>query len=108
MLHVAGEGRCRSLFSHAGIRAHHLAAHRDTHFTFIRDLKIGDEITLERIDGSDAAYRVRGFETVRWDEFTYPAHGGDGLLALATCWPFGSQTRGPLRRVVWAERVGGA
>lgn len=83
-----------------------LAAHRDTHFTFIRDLKIGDEITLERIDGSDAAYRVRGFETVRWDEFTYPAHGGDGLLALATCWPFGSQTRGPLRRVVWAEQVG--
>ena len=85
-----------------------LAAHRDTHFTFIRDLKIEDEITLERIDGSHAAYRVRGFETVRWDEFTYPAHGGDGLLALATCWPFGSQTRGPLRRVVWAERVGGA
>ena len=84
-----------------------LAAHRDTHFTFIRDLKIEDEITLERIDGSHAAYRVRGFETVRWDEFTYPAHGGDGLLALATCWPFGSQTRGPLRRVVWAERVGG-
>lgn len=82
-----------------------LAAHRDTHFEFIRDLDVGDELTFERIDGSAETYRVRSFQTVRWDEFAYPAHGGPGLIALATCWPFGSQVRGPLRRVVWAEKL---
>ncbi len=83
-----------------------LAAHRDTHFEFVRDLKAGDTISLDRIDGSSVTYRVRGFETVRFDEFTYPAHGGSGLLALTTCWPFGSQVSGPLRRVAWAEKLG--
>lgn len=82
-----------------------LSAHRDTHFAWIGELRVGDDISLERIDGSIATYRVRGFRTVRWDEFTYPAQGGAGLLALTTCWPLDAQTRGPLRRVVWATRV---
>ena len=83
-----------------------LAAHRDTHFEFVRDLQAGDLVTLDRIDGTSETYRVRGFETVRFDEFTYPAHGGSGLLALTTCWPFGSQVSGPMRRVAWAEKLG--
>jgi sortase A len=82
-----------------------LAAHRDTHFAFVRELSVGDEVVLERIDGSRTAYRIARFETVRWDEFAYPAHGGDGVLALTTCWPFGAQVPGPLRRVAWAQRI---
>jgi len=82
-----------------------LAAHRDTHFTFVRDLEVGDTITLSRIDGSDTQYAVTAFETVRWDEFSYPTHGADGLLALTTCYPFDTHEPGPLRRIVWAERV---
>lgn len=82
-----------------------LAAHRDTHFQFVRDLKTGDEIVMERIDGTRARYRVTGLETVRWDEFSYPADGGDGVLALTTCFPFDTHTPGPLRRVAWAERI---
>lgn len=82
-----------------------LAAHRDTHFLFVRDLMAGDQILMERIDGTEARYRVTGFETVRWDEFSYPADGGDGVLALTTCFPFDTHTPGPLRRVAWAERM---
>ena len=86
-----------------------LAAHRDTHFEFVADLTPGDEIAFERIDGSAALYRITQLETVRWDEFTHPhdGHGfGDGgLLALTTCYPFDSDTPGPLRRVAWAELV---
>lgn len=82
-----------------------LSAHRDTHFDFVGELEVGDELTFERVDEEAATYRVRGFQTVRWDEFTYPAQGGAGLLALTTCWPLDAQVRGPLRRVVWAERV---
>ena len=80
-----------------------LAAHRDTHFRFVKDLKAGDELSLQRVDGRTARYRVAGFQTVRWDEFGYPANAPGGLLALATCYPFGTDTPGPLRRIVWAE-----
>jgi len=83
-----------------------LAAHRDTHFRFVRDLRAGDAIALERIDGSVARYRVRSLSTVRWDRFAYPAGGSTELLALATCYPFDSDRPGPLRRIAWAERVG--
>ncbi len=82
-----------------------LAAHRDTHFEFVQDLSIGDEIVLERIDGSSVTYRIGSLETLRWDEFTYPADGGEGLLALTTCFPFDTDKPGPLRRVAWAHRI---
>ena len=89
-----------------------LAAHRDTHFEFVQDLKAGDIVTLERIDTSSASFRITNLETVRWDEFTHPnegrSFGGGGLLALTTCYPFGSNTPGPLRRVAWAELVNDA
>ena len=60
---------------------------------------------MQRIDGTRARYRVTGFETVRWDEFSYPADGGEGVLALTTCFPFDTHAPGPLRRVAWAERI---
>jgi len=86
-----------------------LAAHRDTHFEYVRDLRAGDHLTLERIDGTSADYRITYFETVRWDEFTHPheghTYGDGGLMVLTTCFPFGTSTPGPLRRVVWAELV---
>ncbi|WP_199797906.1 class GN sortase [Erythrobacter sp. KY5] len=82
-----------------------LAAHRDTHFEFVADVEPGDIVRLERIDGSVSIYRITHLETVRWDEFAYPVDAGDGLLALTTCWPFGTHTPGPLRRVAWAKRI---
>ena len=82
-----------------------LAAHRDTHFEFVRDIAPGDTIAFERIDGSEAMYRVTHLETLRWDEFAYPSSHPQGLIALTTCWPFGTHTPGPLRRVAWAERI---
>jgi sortase A len=82
-----------------------LMGHRDTHFRFIRDLEHGDSLVLHGVDGSAARYRVVGFATVRWDRFAYPTAPARPLLALATCYPFDSDRRGPLRRVAWAERV---
>lgn len=84
-----------------------LAAHRDTHFLFIRDLREGDEVTMQFVNGSVERYRVSRFETVRWDRFTYPLDPARPLLALTTCFPFGgTEYGGPWRRVVWAERIG--
>ncbi|WP_083776319.1 class GN sortase [Erythrobacter sp. NAP1] len=82
-----------------------LAAHRDTHFEFVADVEAGDLVRFERIDGGAVTYRITHLETVRWDEFAYPTHADNGILALTTCWPFGTHTPGPLRRVAWAEEV---
>ncbi|MEP0391248.1 MAG: sortase [Erythrobacter sp.] len=86
-----------------------LAAHKDTHFEYVKDLRTGDRLTLQRVDGSRAMFRITHFETVRWDEFTHPTQGnsyGDGgLVMLTTCFPFGTSTPGSLRRIVWAELV---
>ncbi len=84
-----------------------LAAHRDTHFRFIRDLREGDEMTLQFVTGDRQRYRVVRFETVRWDAFAYPLDPARPLLALTTCFPFGgTEYGGPWRRVAWAERIG--
>jgi sortase A len=78
-----------------------LAAHRDTHFRFVKDLRMGDDVLVERIDGSRRRYRVTAFQTVRWDHFAVPRHPARPLLALATC----ATPHGPWRRIAWAEAL---
>lgn len=83
-----------------------LAAHRDTHFLFIRDLREGDVVTMQYVTGETERYRVTWFQTVRWNEFAYPLDPPRPLLALTTCYPFGgTEYGGPWRRVAWAERI---
>jgi len=84
-----------------------LAAHRDTHFLFVRDLREGDVVTMQYVTGETERYRVTYFETVRWNRFAYPLDPPRPLLALTTCYPFGgTEYGGPWRRVAWAERIG--
>src|SRR5262245_10084305 len=44
------------------------SAHRDTHFEFLRDVKIGDDIRVTRRDGTKVTFRVTGTSVVRFDE----------------------------------------
>jgi sortase A len=79
------------------------AAHRDTHFAFLGDVKSGDQFRIEMPDGV-RTFRVTGSEVVRWDASGIVAHdGGRPRVALVTCWPLGAKTPGPMRYVVWAE-----
>jgi sortase A len=80
-----------------------LAAHRDTHFRFLRDVQLGDAIDVEGLDGVRRRYRVTGVSIVRWNRFAVPAQGVESTLALATCYPFGAIGHGPLRYVVRAR-----
>src|SRR5690349_24728690 len=43
------------------------SAHRDTHFRFLRDVMIGDEIAVTRSDGKTLRYRVDDASVVRFD-----------------------------------------
>jgi sortase A len=78
------------------------AAHRDTHFAFLGDVRPGDDITVTRSDGRAFSYTMTGSEVVRWDQSGITADARGYQLALATCWPLDGKTRGPLRYVVHA------
>ena len=82
------------------------SAHRDTHFSFLRDVAIGDEIVVTRRDGNVFHYRADGASVVRFD-----ASGIDPLtdgyeLVLSTCWPFDAVMPGPERYVLHATMMG--
>lgn len=79
------------------------AAHRDTHFRFLADLKVGDTITVTRDDGITFIYEMTGAEIVRWDQSQIDAGAQGYNLALATCWPLDGNLGGPLRYVVHAR-----
>jgi sortase A len=82
-----------------------IAAHRDTHFAFLADVRVGDLITVTRDDGVVFTYRVSGTGVVDWNASGIDAHAAGRHLVLATCYPFGAITHGPLRYLVKADLV---
>ena len=84
------------------------AAHRDTHFAFLGDVAIGDEIRVTRHDGASFRFRVTGTAVVRWDASGIDPLAPGRRLVLATCWPLDGKFSGPLRYVVQAEMIGTA
>lgn len=80
-----------------------IAAHRDTHFSFLRDVHTGDVVTLQTRDGLLLHYRVTGTSIVRWDRYAAPDDTMGERLDLATCYPFDAIRRGPWRYVVHTE-----
>ena len=81
------------------------SAHRDTHFRFLKDVAIGDEIEVTRRDGKTFRYRADGSMVVRYDALEVDTATGGRELILSTCWPFDSVTPGPLRYVLHATMV---
>ncbi|QND55207.1 class GN sortase (plasmid) [Phyllobacterium sp. 628] len=79
------------------------AAHRDTHFAFLKQVQIGDTIRITRRDGKAFTYRVSGKSVVRWDQSGIDTNARGKNLVLATCWPFNATTSGPMRYLVTAE-----
>jgi sortase A len=82
------------------------SAHRDTHFRFLKDVAIGDQIDVTRSDGKTFHYRADSTSVVRFD-----ASGIDPLsnryeLVLSTCWPFDALTSGPDRYLLHATLIG--
>ncbi len=81
------------------------SAHRDTHFTFLRDVKTGDRIEVTRTDGKSFAYEVTGNEVVRWDQSRLTNDNPDKRLALTTCWPLDGKFQNDMRYVVHAKLI---
>jgi sortase A len=81
------------------------AAHRDTSFAFLGEVRLGDEIRVTRRDGRTFRFRVTGTSVVRWDASGIDPHADGRNLVLATCWPLDGKLSGPLRYLVHAELV---
>jgi sortase A len=82
------------------------AAHRDTHFRFLRDVAVGDVIEITRADGRHFRYRADGSNVVRFDASGIDPAAQDFELVLATCWPFDAVTPGPERYILHATLIG--
>jgi sortase A len=80
------------------------SAHRDTHFRFLKDVAIGDEIVITRSDGRAFRYRADGASVVRFDASGIDPLSG-GYEVLSTCWPFDAVTPGPQRYVLHATMI---
>jgi len=52
------------------------AGHRDTHFAFLGDLRPGDEVRVEALDGTTRAYRVTGGAVVDTSQCALPDRRG--------------------------------
>lgn len=81
-----------------------ISAHRDTHFSFLRDVKAGQTIVLTDRTGKRHTYRVTDLRVVDSDKTALDATGDTPRLALTTCYPFDATAPGgPMRYVVLAE-----
>ena len=83
-----------------------VGGHRDTHLAFLRHVKRGDTLRIERPDGSRVDYRVTELDILdRRDTWVMRGDGGR-RLTLVTCWPFDAlRAGGPERYVVIAEAI---
>ncbi len=81
-----------------------LGGHRDTHFSFLKELEPGDNLIVETADGSAHHFTVQTKHVVHNETHGLDFSGTRPRLALITCWPFDALTTGgPERFVVLAK-----
>jgi sortase A len=81
------------------------SAHRDTHFRFLKEVAIGDEIAVTRSDGKAFRFRADASSVVRFDTPGIDPFNNGIELVLSTCWPFDAVTPGPMRYLLHATLI---
>jgi sortase A len=82
-----------------------IAAHRDTHFAFLKDVALNDQIQVTRTDGITFQYKVTNLRVANWNTSGIDRHATGHNLVLSTCYPFDAITHGSQRFIVEAELV---
>lgn len=77
-----------------------IAAHRDTHFKFLKNIKRGDVINIQRPDGLSSNYQVVGRKVVDIRNAKLTIEPGRAALKLVTCYPFDAVVPGGSKRLV--------
>jgi len=82
-----------------------IAGHRDSHFSFLQDLYVGDLITTGNQHAEVKQYRITEIEIIDSSKQEINLFDNE-QLTLITCYPFDSVVPGgPLRYLVHAEPV---
>jgi sortase A len=80
-----------------------IGGHRDTHLAFLKNVKPGDELLVERADGTRVVYQVRDALVLDKRDVWVAKQEGPNRLTLVTCYPFEAlRAGGPQRFVVFA------
>jgi len=79
-----------------------IAAHRDTHFRVLQDVRKGDPIWLQR-SGQTYRYRIISLDVIGPSDTTFYQPTSGPVLTLVTCYPFSYFGKAPKRFIVRAE-----
>lgn len=83
-----------------------IAGHRDTHFSFLRDVEIGESLVMETVSGTKHLYKVIGIDVVDSRRGSLVLDTDEAFLSLVTCYPFEAiDPGGPMRYVVTAKML---
>jgi len=77
-----------------------VAAHRDTHFEFLRNIKKDDVLYVQRPDGLSRRYQVIDSQVVDIRYAKLNVEPGQTVLKLVTCYPFDAVLPGGEKRLV--------
>ena len=78
-----------------------LSGHRDTHFSFMQDIQLGDKLIVQSPQGEWLTFTVRSLEIMDSRIQPLPVNQAEHDLRLITCYPFDAVLPGgPLRYVV--------
>jgi sortase A len=83
-----------------------LAAHRDTFFRRLGEIRVDDQVRLVTPDGT-FTYRVEGTRVVEPQDVWVLDQTSDPALTLITCYPFRYIGSAPQRFIVRAQLIGG-
>ncbi|OFZ96541.1 MAG: sortase, marine proteobacterial type [Betaproteobacteria bacterium RIFCSPLOWO2_02_FULL_62_17] len=82
-----------------------IGGHRDTHLAFLRKVARGQELIVQRADGSKLSYRVAGAEVVDKTDTGVIVNDGGTRLTLITCYPFDALRAGGRERYVVSASI---
>ena len=87
-----------------GFGASVIGGHRDTHFSFLREVSSGDMFRIQTLSGQWKIYRVVNTSIADVRQGNLVFESAQDALWLITCYPFNALVPGgPLRYVVHAE-----
>ncbi|MEM9173462.1 MAG: class GN sortase [Pseudomonadota bacterium] len=82
-----------------------IAGHRDSHFSFLQNLKIGDALIIDRRDGERIVFDITSLDIVDSRDATLRLDADGAVMTLVTCYPFNAVRPGGSKRyVVTAHR----
>jgi len=78
-----------------------IAGHRDTHFSFLKSLALGESVQVETADGREHIYTVVDIDVIDSRRASLVLDADESVLSLVTCYPFDAiEPGGPIRYVV--------